>query len=79
MPMGSTGLERIAGLDPTKRATAVVAYMSNGEARLAEARVIRDDAIRALRAEGVSRAGAASLAGVSVAHVAAVTGRPKTG
>jgi hypothetical protein len=61
--------------DPGARITAAALYIENGEAKIREARHIRDTAIRAL-AEAHGPAEAARLAGVSLSTVKLVRGRP---
>lgn len=73
--MASTELDNIAKLQPAARAQALKDYLQRGEASLSAARDMRDRTIRELRATHLSRKMTANLAGVSVAHVAAVTGR----
>ncbi len=72
--MVSSELEGIAAVkDSADRLGRVVEYIDRGETRLRQARSIRDDTIRELRAAGMSRPKVAEAAQVSVAHVAAVT------
>jgi hypothetical protein len=77
--MVSSELEGIAAKESAAdRLTALVEYIERGEARLREARALRDAAIRELRAAGQTRPQVAAAAKVSIAHVAAVTAQPKT-
>lgn len=58
--------------DPAKQAQAAKAYIENGEAKLTEARRIRDEAVRAL-AKSHSKAEVARIAGLSLAMVKIIT------
>ena len=76
--MASSELEGIAAKkSAADRLPALVEYIERGEARLREARTLRDAAIRELRAAGMTRPKVAAAAKVSIAHVAAVTAKPK--
>jgi hypothetical protein len=71
-------LDTIRKQPKAERVASLRDYLTRAEARITEARTLRDSTIRKLRADGLPRAEVATLAGVSVAHVAAVTAKPKT-
>lgn len=60
-------LEQVKALeDPTQRACEAIRLAHYAEARAKEARVTRDDAIRAMRAAGMSMTEVAAATGLSV-------------
>lgn len=76
--MGSSELDGIIKItEPATRLIELRKYIDRGNARLAQARVVRDATIGQVRRthQLFTRKTVADMAGVSVAHVAAVTGK----
>lgn len=68
------GLEDLARLrDPVERARAAVAFIAYAEARAKQARDIRDEAVRAAHASGLSKPEVGRRTGITLATVKAVT------
>jgi hypothetical protein len=70
--VGVGNLADVAELEPRARLQSLATYIADLDESLVEARGMRDQSIRDLRAQNVSRPEVARLAGVSVPHVANV-------